>query len=259
MANINRRTKSGGEWTRNELKAYNIHLSFEDAATFFGVAQLPAPMIDNEILTAADANNTTNDANYVLLSLLDLAMSPISPQQSAVTDFVVALLRALGYDHRPRVARTHQELHFVICGESACATPDVSVVDLKRDDIILLVEQHQGFSGATEAYARLIADAIAAYQTNQTARIAASLPRLPSSVIPGIVMTGTFPTFCKIPVTEELVGCVERGDYPSSPTTVSVHIPSVPRPNRRLYEGMVPLDHRRIILECFEAFKAFVL
>ncbi|KAJ7916529.1 hypothetical protein B0H13DRAFT_2658265 [Mycena leptocephala] len=36
MADIIRSAKSGSQWTHYETDAYNIHLSFEDAATFFG-------------------------------------------------------------------------------------------------------------------------------------------------------------------------------------------------------------------------------
>ena len=72
-------------------------------------------------------------------------------------------------------------------------------------------------------------------------------------------MTGTSPTFFKIPVTVELSRAVELGLYPATPTVVSMHVPDIPRPDRRLNEGMRPLDNRRSILACFEAFKQFVV
>ncbi|KAJ7079721.1 hypothetical protein B0H15DRAFT_804287 [Mycena belliarum] len=258
MANIIRSAKSGSDWTHNETDAYNIHLSFQDATTFFGVAQLPAPMIDNEILTVQDANDTVSDANYDLLSLLDIAMDASNPQESAVNDFAVSLFHALGYIHRPRVARTRQELRFLICGESKYAKPDVSILDRSMDDIILLVQEDKRLGGPTDAYAQLIAEAIAAYQVNQSTRTASGLPRLQSLVVPGVLLVGTSPTFYKVPLTEELVRCVERGEYPTTPTIVAVHLPDLPRPHRRWVEGMKPLDNRRIILECYEAFKAFI-
>jgi hypothetical protein len=182
MANIIRSAKSGGDWTHNETEAYNIHLSFQDAATFFGVAHLPAPTIDNEILTVEDANDTVSDANYDLLSLLDIAMDASNLQESAVDDFAVSLFHALGYIHRPRVARTRQELRFLICGECKYAKPNVSILDRSMDDIILLVQEDKRFGGPTDAYAQLIAEAIAAYQVNQSTRTASGLSRLQSLV-----------------------------------------------------------------------------
>ncbi|KAJ6534456.1 hypothetical protein DFH09DRAFT_1043492 [Mycena vulgaris] len=258
MSHLIRSAKSGSDWTHNETDAYNIHLSFEDATTFFGVAQLPAPIIDNEILTVEYADNTVSDANFDLLSLLDLAMDASNPQESAVHDFTVSLFYALGYIRRPRVARTRQELRFLICGESKCAKPDVSIIDRNLVDIILLVQEDKYFGGAADAYAQLIAGAIAAYQANQSTRTASGLPRLQSLVVPGILLVGTSPTFYKVPLTEEFVRCVERGEYPDIPTIVAVHLPDLPRPQRRWVEGMKPLDNRRIILECYEAFKAFL-
>ncbi|KAJ7795484.1 hypothetical protein B0H14DRAFT_2919140 [Mycena olivaceomarginata] len=166
----------------------------------------PAPMIDNEILTVEDANDTVSDANYDLLSLLDIAMDASNPQESAVDDFA--------------------ELRFLICGESKYAKPDVSILDRTMDDIILLVQEDKRFG------------AIAAYQVNQSTRTASGLPRLQSLAS---YWLGRVRRFTRSPLTEELVRCVERGE-----------------PHRRWVEGMKPLDNRRIILECYEAFKAFI-
>lgn len=179
MADIIRSAKSGSQWTHYETDAYNIHLSFEDAATFFGVAQLPAPAIDNEILTVENADDTVSDTNFHLLSLLDLVMDG---SNSAVGDFAVSLFHALGYIRRPRVARTRQQLRFLICGEFKDAKPDVSIIDRSLDDVVLLVQEDKRFGGPTDAYAQLIAGAIAVYQANQSTRTASGLPRLQSLV-----------------------------------------------------------------------------
>jgi hypothetical protein len=72
----------------------------------------------------------------------------------------------------------------------------------------------------------------------------------------GITMRGTSPTFFKIPITSELMEAVRLGQYPPTPTIVATHIPDIRRPARRL--GTRPLDNRRKILACFEAFKQFV-
>jgi hypothetical protein len=71
-------------------------------------------------------------------------------------------------------------------------------------------------------------------------------------------MVGTSPSFFKIPVTRNLVRCVGKGEYNCIPTIVTGHVPDIPRPNRRFIEGMRPLDNRRAILQCYEAFKKFV-
>ncbi|KAJ7811324.1 hypothetical protein B0H14DRAFT_2860269, partial [Mycena olivaceomarginata] len=257
------------------LRQHYIHLSFQDATTFFGVAQLPAPMIDNEILTVEDANDTVSDANYDLLSLLDIAMDASNPQESAVDDFAVSLFHALGYIHRPRVARTRQELRFLICGESKYAKPDVSILDRTMDDIILLVQEDKRFGGPTDAYAQLIAEAIAAYQVNQSTRTASGLPRLQSLVRNNLIFItlrinriarssqasywlGRVRRFTRSPSPRNWCDVWNAESTPLPPTIVAVHLPDLPRPHRRWVEGMKPLDNRRIILECYEAFKAFI-
>lgn len=72
-------------------------------------------------------------------------------------------------------------------------------------------------------------------------------------------MLGTAPSFFKIPVTEELSHNVAHGENPTAPTIVTGYIPNMPRPKHRIYEGMKPLDNRHVILQCFEAFKKFVV
>lgn len=74
--------------------------------------------------------------------------------------------------------------------------------------------------------------------------------------MPGIVMVGTSPAFFKIPVTQNLSTHIRHGTYPEEETHVAYCYPPVPRPTRRHSEGMKPLDNRREILRCYEAFKA---
>ena len=76
--------------------------------------------------------------------------------------------------------------------------------------------------------------------------------------MPGIVMVGTSPAFFKIPVTQTLSTHIRHGTYPPEETRVTYRYPPVPRPGRRHYEGMKPLDNRREIFKCYEAFKAIV-
>jgi hypothetical protein len=69
-------------------------------------------------------------------------------------------------------------------------------------------------------------------------------------------MAGTSPSFFKIPVTETLSSHIRNGTYPPCETRVTYCYTTVPP--RRRHEGMKPLDNRREILKCCEAFKVFV-
>jgi len=96
------------------------------------------------------------------------------------------------------------------------------------------------------------------YETNKIRR-AAGLPPLHSKTFAGITMVGTAPTFYKIPVTEEILISLATAQYPLQVTTIEKLIPPVPFPARLASDGMKPLVNRRIILQCFEAFKQFVV
>ncbi|KIL00813.1 hypothetical protein PAXRUDRAFT_540334 [Paxillus rubicundulus Ve08.2h10] len=76
--------------------------------------------------------------------------------------------------------------------------------------------------------------------------------------MPGIVMVGTSPAFFKIPVTQTLSTHIRYGTYSPEEIRVARCYPPVPRPARRRSEGMKPLDNRREIFKCYEAFKVIV-
>ena len=120
MANLVRSSKSGTDWTPNDLLAYNIRVEYQDSQAFFGIpdSELPQPPVDDEVLVAPDAIATHNDDPYSLLRIMDLAMAPIPREESAVDDFVVQLFKILHYTGRAvgRVARTRKDLTFWVCG-----------------------------------------------------------------------------------------------------------------------------------------------
>ncbi|KAK2463783.1 hypothetical protein APHAL10511_004181 [Amanita phalloides] len=257
MSELIRSAKSGGDWTANELNAYNITVVHQDAVTFFETPVMPQPTVAPEVLTALDPDNVIDDDAYELLSHMDLAMSLAPAEESAVDDFAVLLLRALGYTRRGRHFRTRKDIPLVICGEKRHAKTDVCIID--DHGILLLVQEDKRHMENDDPEAQLIAEAIAAFAANnEVRRNVLDQPPLPSKVMAGITLKGTMPIFYKILVTTELVILVGGGAYPSTPTIVHAHVPNLPRPNRRWSEGMKPLDNRQIVLSCFEAFKRFV-
>lgn len=80
-----------------------------------------------------------------------------------------------------------------------------------------------------------------------------------SQIIYGILMVGTVPTFYRIPVTATLVRAVRCGWSPGQWTRVQRCVPSVPNQDAYPKEGLVPLINRRIVMQCYEAFKALVV
>ncbi|KAF8335811.1 uncharacterized protein EI90DRAFT_3047201, partial [Cantharellus anzutake] len=164
----------------------------------------------------------------------------------------------LGYVPRTRIARTRADIPLAICGEQRHAKTGVCIID-SDDDILLLVQEDKRHKDRKNPEPQLIAEAIAAFQTNNARRTRIlGQDAIDAKVIPGITLVGSSPIFYKIRVTTELAQAVELGRFPATPTVVYAHLPVVSRPARRLSEGMKPLDNRGHILACYEAFKQFV-
>jgi hypothetical protein len=246
------------DWTINDLTAYNITIAQQNAATFFGQVALPLPPHHPDLLNHLTANEMADDESYHVVNYMDLAMNPVPSEESAVDDFTMQLLRVMGYMDRAlgRVLRSRKDIPLFICGEWRHAKTDVCVMD--TNGYLLLVQEDRRHLETVEPEAQLIAQAIAAVQSNNRTRDLLGMGPLNVKVMAGITMTGTSPAFFKIPVTLELIEAVRRGEFPATPTVVAMHRPDVPRPARRISEGMRPLDNRRPILACFEAFRQFV-
>jgi hypothetical protein len=103
-----------------------------------------------------------------------------------------------------------------------------------------------------------VAEAIAAFYQNNKARERAGLAAVTSAVIPGMTVLGSAPTFFKIPVSRALVKAVMTGQYPESTTVVERLLPPVQDVVNYTARGMKPLENRRIVFQCFQAFKSFV-
>jgi hypothetical protein len=192
MANLIRSAKSGSDWTRGDLDAFNISVCVEDTATFFGIPELPQPCVDPEILNIESADNMIVDKNAELINLLDIAMVPTGPEESAVDDFAVELFKTLGYVRRNRVARTRKDIPLLICGEQRRAKADVCIIDRLENGILLLVQEDKRFGEEKifDAEAQLIAEAIAAFSLNNSLRKDISLPEHVSKVL----SSGIFPS-----------------------------------------------------------------
>jgi hypothetical protein len=114
-------------------------------------------------------------------------MSTAPLEDSAVDDFAVRLFDMLGYTSRGVVLRTRKDIELVICGISMHAKTDVCLLAHRSQIILLFQEDKQHLEDRGDAEAQLIAEGIAAFQSNNKKCILAGLLRL----ILGIVMIGS--------------------------------------------------------------------
>ena len=256
MANYNRTTKPGSEWTANELDAYNITVVSQNKEEFFGTIDLPNPAEPS--MAGFMVTETRQDAQdkktRQLLHYLDLAMSPKIGQEAAVDNFAAELLRGLDYDDANRIIFIRHAIPFLICGENSSAQTDVCIID--DNEILLLLQEDKKLTSMKDPEPQVIAEAIAAFALNNRKRERdLHLPIRNSIMFPCLTMVGTSPIFYKITVTAALSKAVQTGSFPEIETRVFRYVPALPRRNS---EGMRPLANRLEILRCLEAFKRFL-
>jgi len=189
-------------------------------------------------------------------------------EQYAVDDFTGFLLRMLHYDEIDPVdglVQLQKDFSFYMAGKSVRVEADVCVMK-ESDDLLLVHIERSPYIASLpniqrqqSAEPQIIAGAIAAYYQNNLRRTQAGLPALPVILMPGITMHGTAPVFYRIPVSPQLLEALATSTYPKEETVVLRFIPPVANPETYFSDGIRPLDNRRIILQCFEAFKVCLL
>jgi hypothetical protein len=255
MANIFRLAKSGSDWTFNELEAYRIAIQEQEQAQFFG-GPLPEYAGPLGFVEHEDRVQGLDAPSLALIKRLGLATEIEEGGESVVADFAVELLRVMGYEMDHTIVRTRKNIRLLMCSEFVLATTDVCLMDVSSEILLLVQEDKMHISNTSDPEAQLIANAIAAFQANNAIRVNhLFLEPLEKQVIPGITMVGTFPIFYKIEVTADLDRSIRFGQYPKTKTVVYRHTPRVPSRRDR---GMRPLDNRKLVLRCYEAFKKFV-
>jgi hypothetical protein len=248
----------GRTWTQDDVLAYNIKVVYQDLTTFFGVTDLPPPVVADEAITAQDrAAAATDFWTCTMLNHMERITEPprvsFGNREYETLDFIIPLFNVIHYADAAQNRFTMSKPDLRYLGSQGPPVVDICICD-DSDAIILVVKVHRRSRGF-DPEPRLISGTIAAFHNDNMRRVKdLGTDPLASKVMPGIVMDGSMPTFYKVPVTPELVKAVESGERPEQETVVYAHLPQVPRPE----EGMKPLDNRYIILSCFEAFKQFM-
>jgi hypothetical protein len=249
MAEIIRSAKSGRDWTRNELIAYDINIVPQTPEQFFGAAGVSLAELDPLIITGStDTTANLSDATLRYLTYLDIAAH--ASQETLLHKFSSQTLELLGYSERGLALFTRFNIPLTICGDDKSTQTDVCLVN-ERSMILLIL---QGVFNSSNPEPQVIADAIAAYQYNNDKRERRGMTTLDKMVLPCITMVGTRPTFYLVPVSRALSDAVTTGRYPPAPTEVWKCV-TVAGHNRSSSEGMEKPEYRRVALERFMAFK----
>ncbi|RPD54466.1 hypothetical protein L226DRAFT_575654 [Lentinus tigrinus ALCF2SS1-7] len=254
MAHLERLAKAGKDWTASDLDAFNIQVVCENAKEFFRVPELPQvpPTIPRELLTtAADLQDFTSrelpqSARNFLVHLAD--SMPQHGNQALIAGFAQLVLDMTGFrkDMIERVVLQRHPVRFRMDGSDVIASPACCL--MKRTSPthmhMLFVEVHKEMYSAFNAVARLVADAIAGFQHNNTVRRMRAEPERKAETFVGIAFVFASPTFYKITVTQELSKAVNDGTYADDRTIIEQFVPRVPRPETFDDEGMKDVRNR---------------
>ena len=254
--NFIRSAKSGDDWSKNELIAYNISISPVPAEEFFSsVAEPSLDHLDPNILTAPiGESKSANLSNAVIkyLSYLDLAVK--ATQESFINDFAARTLDLLEYDERGTVISTRFAIPLTICADANQITQTDVCLIYHRTMVLLVLMEDKILSNRTDAQFQVVAEAIAAFQLNNQKREENGLAALAVMTIPCITMKGTRPTFYLVPVTQELSNSVIGGVYPATETRVLKCV-TLAEHKRPTNEGMEDTEYRKLALKRLLAFK----
>ncbi|KAJ6568256.1 hypothetical protein DFH09DRAFT_918101 [Mycena vulgaris] len=117
--------------------------------------------------------------------------------------------------------------------------------------LLVLVVERSTPGETTDPKAHAVAGAIAAFQSNNNARVGSGLAPLERTTIPCISMAGTRPTFYLVPVTRALSAAVAAGQYPAAETVVAMCV----TPGTRASDGMDGVEYRTLALRRIRAFR----
>ena len=199
MADLDRSMRSSSEWTRLNLRAYNITIITEDVVTFFGIPALPQPSIHQVILDNEEyprGGIANKDIRNFFFYLEQSMMIPLG-KESAVADFTAHLLSLLGYDDPSNhFIRQRVDIPFDMCRGRTSAKANVCVVG-RHGWIFLVVQEDKRHLNPAAPEPQLIADAIATFQYRNACLQRYGEQPIQAATIPGITMTGSAPTFTR--------------------------------------------------------------
>ena len=256
MAEVIRSAKSGSDWTRRELIAYNIKIVTQTREQFFGAAASPfgsLAELDILIILGSADTDTANLSDIALRYLTHLDLAAHASQKTLIDEFSRQTLDLLGYSERGLALFTRYNIPLTICGDNKSAQTDLCLID-GRTRTLLILQEDDTVINSSDPESQVIAEAIAAYQYNNDNRERRGMTALDKMVFPCITMVGMRPTFYLVPVNRALSDAVTTGQYPPVPTEVWKCV-TVAGHNRSSNEGMEKPEYRLVALEHFMAFK----
>ncbi|PVU84987.1 hypothetical protein BB561_007001 [Smittium simulii] len=242
-------TKSGSQWTTNELELLKIEIEDQTDEEFFGKDLNLVNISKYQDVIDECIQNKQIRRLFQYINLVHY-LSP--DEESAVDDYAKFLIdNILEYTSDNNYTRTRKNIKFIMCGNITNAETDICITN--NESILFLLQEDKSYNNLNnQAECQIIAKAIAAYQTNKII-----MKNIKEYIFPAIVMVGTYPVFYKIPITNDLDHCVRFGSkIPQNITRVYKFNPIIN--NIQSKSGMTNKINRINIMRSYEAFRPFI-
>ncbi|KZP29889.1 hypothetical protein FIBSPDRAFT_1038598 [Athelia psychrophila] len=231
MAQIIRSAKSGSDCGTSELLAFDIRVEEKTNARFFG-QPLPADVnISSVIFSHLDEPQNATKSESDLFAYLEDAMTITPDEESFITDFVVQILKLMGFDASRRGRFLSR------CADRKWARRRMSA--LWREDQVEIFFSLFKKTGNHRG--------VLLQQQSQATKRSTALIQV-KAIIPGITTVGSAPVFYKFPVTQELLTAIITAQYPQDAVVVERLFPPVNNWAAYASEGMKPLNNRLLVL-----------
>ncbi|KAF9476716.1 hypothetical protein BDN70DRAFT_862791 [Pholiota conissans] len=261
--------KRGMDWGRVDLEAYNIRVEDQpNFLAFFEVNAVPELDVPADLLTALNATDTEDYSASYLITEIDFTRSTEWIKDTSPISLVRLIFDMFHYRHDIYYLSSRKRIQLVVGGKATHSVADMTtIIEVGTPGwypVALIVQddrhnrEWEAERDVNDPEACLIANAIGAFQEMNQHRKEMGREPLQHRVFPGVVTQASAPVFYKVDVTQELAEAVEHGVRPLTTTVVQRHMPGVPRPEKRVEEGMKPPDNRGVILGCYKALKGLI-
>jgi len=212
-------------WTYDDLEDYGIHFaSITSLDNMFDQDERNEPMTEDlqKILDSYDmvvnskfSSDSINAAPLTIRKFWGLLRDVIRDpyEESKVDDFMVHLFSLAGIEMPPDILlHTRHELTLTMGKKRRMAKPDIYVVDVSSNHTILLVHEDKAKENpAEDKFPQVVAQSIAAFQNEQSARAKNHQPKLTHFPILLGVCHGTKFTFLRAIIPRAIANAVRDG------------------------------------------------
>ncbi|KAG6825490.1 hypothetical protein H0H92_003571 [Tricholoma furcatifolium] len=211
------------QWQQEDLKRFKIKFEPNDFLTVGDSPNGPLtkvlkPLDDGSFFhnseSKVDDNSLSEDDDIYLDYIYRGTVAGVRDRPTVLEEVLIETLSHTGFEERHATIQANYSITCHASGDSSCVTElSVCLVD-NRGFILLLGATQDGLNRlGRDSESQIVAQAIAAFDHNNTLRVRHQLKPLEHMAFPCITMLEMTPIFYIVPVTTELSEAVKKCDF----------------------------------------------